>query len=94
MYKLKLPFSNGDSIMIDTDKDDLLDRPVMQCYDKNIVIVLRLERHAWFLENNIQYELDYPAITEKIPNPYNYFIIFKNKEDAMRFKLTWMGIDV
>ena len=38
--------------------------------------------HQWFLDNNIDYELSY-IDKEKTR------ISFKNKEDALLFKLTW-----
>ena len=41
----------------------------------------------WFLENNIWYNLK-----RGYHNPYKIYLVFRNKEDAILFKLTWIGI--
>jgi hypothetical protein len=62
----------------------------MKYPNPNVVRVLTTTRHNWCLENNIWYDLEYSHkdnIYDMHDSPY-YFIVFKDKADAMLFKLT------
>ena len=48
-------------------------------------VMLKDEIHFWTIENNIEYEIFYSRKDQNL----KWFLIFKNKADAMLFKLTW-----
>jgi hypothetical protein len=57
------------------------DRPNMFSIDE--YYAFHTEIHEWFLENGIQYSLEYN-------NFHKTTIVFKNESDALLFKLTWL----
>jgi hypothetical protein len=61
-------------------------------------ITLKDRYHQWMVENGIKYNISYEVASHrreflffKTPNKLKYFIIFENKNDAMLFKLAWIG---
>jgi hypothetical protein len=48
-------------------------------------VMLKDEIHFWTIENNIEYEIFYDRKDQNL----RWYLIFKNKADAMLFKLTW-----
>ena len=55
--------------------------------DMSLYMFLSDRLHNWFTEHNISYEI----FEEKIGLWSWCYILFKNKEDAILFKLTWSG---
>jgi hypothetical protein len=91
MYNLEVPYRNGDSVLIDSSNLKQ-GRPYIEYLNPNVVRVLMISRHNWCIENNIWYDMEYirDANSYDLHDHKKYFIIFKNKSDAMLFKLTWM----
>ena len=53
---------------------------------------LRNKYHSWCIDNNIWYDLEQDEYYQEQYLIRKYYLIFKDKSDAILFKLTWMGI--
>lgn len=93
MFKLRMTYLSKHSVLI--DRIDLLNRPHITYLNPNVARVLRKSTHDWFIENNIQYNLELIYVTDingTRENPKDYYIVFESKKDAMLFKLTWINV--
>jgi hypothetical protein len=54
-------------------------------------VTLKSEVHSWMVDFNIMYSLDYGRSIFKESFKRSVDIIFDTKENAVLFKLTWIG---
>ena len=65
--------------------------------NKEYIMILNVECQRWFEDSNIWYDLK--EYIKLYTNPNNlyldaeyFYIVFKDKADAMLFKLYWIGV--